>query len=81
MIRLRNTKLAALAAVSAIGIGAAAAPVAAVAASAPAHTTTGAVEKSPDRSGVKDTSRPDLRSDKGGSVDRTGSADPRTLDR
>ncbi len=71
MIKLRNKKLAASAAIAALGIGAVAAPVAALAASQPAHATVVRADPArPDKPGTKDTTKRDTGSEKAGSGEK-----------
>jgi hypothetical protein len=68
MIKLTNKRLGALAAMAAIGLGGAAIPGAALAASASGHATVVKHDRDRDKPGVRDSSRPDSKTD---SVDRS----------
>jgi hypothetical protein len=81
MIKLRNKHLAAVTAISGLGIAAIATPAAALAASHPAHAKVVRTDPaSPDRPGTKDTTKHDTKSDKAGSVDKA-SIDRASLDK
>jgi hypothetical protein len=69
MIKLRNKRLAAVAAIAGLGIAAVATPTAALAASSPAHATVVKADPvSPDRAGTKE--KRDTASDRAASVEK-----------
>jgi hypothetical protein len=81
MIKLRNKRLAALAAIAGLGIGAVGAPAVALAASNPAPAKVVKTDPtSADKAGTKESTRRDTKVDKTSSVDRS-SVDNASVDR